>query len=341
MVLERVENGDFYGFLEGAEDADAGSAGRRRRCASDSPRRWRPSSGGAATSWSRSPRELSALSDQLAAGPLRDDEARLPEESRAGRRRPADAAAALDARLQELQARGDQHQPAVAGDSWPGSSATEAALRRNVAVLADGQGQPRTIVLADVVRSYQPNAMGLAAKTGHYLAKIWELLTAKPRESNTEGGLFPAIFGTVMLIFLMAVSCFPLGVLAGIYLGEYARDGVLVRLVRIAVNNLAGIPSIVYGIFGLGFFVYGIGAAAGPVVLSGAGGGRQPHLRHRRHPLGQPDAGPVDRPGGDRRHGGGHPRRSRGASAKAPTPWGRPSSRRCCGCSCRWPRRAS
>ena len=101
--------------------------------------------------------------------------------------------------------------------------------------------------------------MGFPAKCGHYLAKIGELLWDNPRESNTEGGLFPAIFGTVMLIFLMAVACFPLGVLAGIYLGEYAKDGLLVRLVRIAVNNLAGIPSIVYGIFGLGFFVYGVG----------------------------------------------------------------------------------
>ena len=62
-----------------------------------------------------------------------------------------------------------------------------------------------------------------------------------------------------MLIFLMSILSFPLGVLAGIYLREYARDGWLVRMVRIAVNNLAGIPSIVYGIFGLGFFVYGIG----------------------------------------------------------------------------------
>ncbi len=90
-------------------------------------------------------------------------------------------------------------------------------------------------------------------------SKIGELFWDNPRESNTEGGLFPAIFGTVMLIFLMALTCFPLGVLAGVYLGEYAKDGPLVRVVRIAVNNLAGIPSIVYGIFGLGFFVYGIG----------------------------------------------------------------------------------
>ena len=101
----------------------------------------------------------------------------------------------------------------------------EASLRRNVAVFADAARAARTIALADVVRFYQPNAMGLPAKAGHYAAKIWELLTDQPRESNTEGGLFPAIFGTVMLIFLMAMSCFPLGVLAGVYLGEYARDG--------------------------------------------------------------------------------------------------------------------
>ena len=78
-------------------------------------------------------------------------------------------------------------------------------------------------------------------------------------QSNTEGGLFPAIFGTVMLVLLMSLLSFPLGVITGIYLREYAHPGILVKIVRIAVNNLAGIPSIVYGIFGLGFFIYGIG----------------------------------------------------------------------------------
>jgi phosphate transport system permease protein len=137
--------------------------------------------------------------------------------------------------------------------------ALEGALRKNVARFRTASGQVHDVALLDVVRAYQPNAMSLPAKLRQYVAKLWELLWEEPRESNTEGGLFPAIFGTVMLVFLMSVTCFPLGVLAGIYLGEYARQGVLVRLVRIAVNNLAGIPSIVYGIFGLGFFVYGIG----------------------------------------------------------------------------------
>jgi len=119
--------------------------------------------------------------------------------------------------------------------------------------------QTHAVALADIVRAWQPNDMGVGSKCWHYVTKIGELLWAEPRESNTEGGLFPAIFGTVTLVFLMAITCFPLGVMAGVYLGEYAKEGPLVKIVRVAVNNLAGIPSIVYGIFGLGFFVYGVG----------------------------------------------------------------------------------
>ena len=136
----------------------------------------------------------------------------------------------------------------------------EAQLRKNVAVFHDSEGKSRSVALIDIIRAYQPNSMGLFGKAGHYFLKVWELLSTPPRESNTEGGVLPAIFGTVSLIFLMAICSFPLGVLAGVYLGEYALDGVLVRLVRIGVNNLAGIPSIVYGIFGVGFFINYLGA---------------------------------------------------------------------------------
>jgi len=134
-------------------------------------------------------------------------------------------------------------------------------LRAYTATFRDAGGQEREIVLADIVRAYQPNRMSLPAKVGFYLGKLKELIVGEPRESNTEGGLFPAIFGTIMLIFIMSLFSFPLGVIAAVYLREYAREGLVVRIVRIAVNNLAGIPSIVYGIFGLGFFVYGIGGA--------------------------------------------------------------------------------
>ncbi|MFZ5773867.1 MAG: phosphate ABC transporter permease PstA [Thermodesulfobacteriota bacterium] len=134
-----------------------------------------------------------------------------------------------------------------------------AILLENTALFADAAGKEKEIALAEIVRFSRPNAMSPFAKAGYYLTRLGELLFAEPREANTEGGLFPAIFGTIMLILLMSVLSFPLGVVAGIYLREYAKEGYLVRMVRIAVNNLAGIPSIVYGIFGLGFFVYGIG----------------------------------------------------------------------------------
>ncbi len=115
------------------------------------------------------------------------------------------------------------------------------------------------VPLAKVVRFYFPNAMGAGDKIGHYFAKVWEFVSEEPREANTEGGIFPAIFGTVMMVLLMSILVTPCGVVAAVYLREYAKQGFIVRLIRIAVNNLAGVPSIVYGVFGLGFFVYFLG----------------------------------------------------------------------------------
>ncbi len=129
------------------------------------------------------------------------------------------------------------------------------------AVFADGGRAEKEIALGlDVVRAYQPNQHGRAGeKLGLYGRRLWEFFIDEPRESNTEGGIFPAIFGTVMMVLLMTIVVVPLGVLAALYLREYARQGPLVRTVRIAVNNLAGVPSIVFGVFGLGFFVYFVG----------------------------------------------------------------------------------
>jgi len=101
--------------------------------------------------------------------------------------------------------------------------------------------------------------MGFAGKARMYAAEVWEFVSDEPRESNTEGGTFPAIFGTVMMVMLMTVIVTPLGVIAAVYLREYARQGKLVSVVRIAVNNLAGVPSIVFGVFGVGFFIYFVG----------------------------------------------------------------------------------
>jgi phosphate transport system permease protein len=120
-------------------------------------------------------------------------------------------------------------------------------------------GQVVEISLAKVVRAYRPNAMGLFSKMGFYLTKVWEFVSDDPREANTEGGIFPAIFGTVLMVMLMSIFVTPFGVVAAVYLREYAKQGPLTRTIRIAVNNLAGVPSIVYGVFGLGFFVYFLG----------------------------------------------------------------------------------
>jgi len=117
------------------------------------------------------------------------------------------------------------------------------------------------IHISEVVRAFRPNAMSTFDKIGHYFSKLGEFLGDDPREANTEGGVFPAIFGTVLMVILMAIMVTPLGVIAAVYLREYAKQGALTRVIRIAVNNLAGVPSIVYGVFGLGFFVYFLGGS--------------------------------------------------------------------------------
>jgi phosphate transport system permease protein len=128
----------------------------------------------------------------------------------------------------------------------------------SLVVAADGDKE-KVLPLAQIVDVYFPNRMSLLAKSGHYLAGLWNFVADNPRESNTEGGVFPAIFGTVMMVFIMSIMVTPLGVLAAFYLREYARQGPFVSTVRIAVNNLAGVPSIVFGVFGVGFFIYFVG----------------------------------------------------------------------------------
>lgn len=120
-------------------------------------------------------------------------------------------------------------------------------------------GEERDQSIGDLVYYYAPNQLGFLGKLGVFLHRGWEFLSEEPREANMEGGVFPAIFGTFVMTILMAVLVTPFGVIAAIYLREYARQGLLVRTVRICVNNLAGVPSIVFGVFGLGFFVYGVG----------------------------------------------------------------------------------
>ncbi len=123
----------------------------------------------------------------------------------------------------------------------------------------DINGKEKELAIAGVVRGFLPNNMNWFERFGLYVTRFWEFFWEDPREANTEGGVFPAIFGTVMMVIIMSIVVVPFGVVAALYLREYAKQGPLVRAVRIAVNNLAGVPSIVFGVFGLGFFVYAIG----------------------------------------------------------------------------------
>lgn len=132
-------------------------------------------------------------------------------------------------------------------------------VQRDTYTVEVASGEQRDFPVANVVRVFRPNAMSVVDKTRYYFSKLWEFVSSEPREANTEGGIFPAIFGTVMMVIIMSVFVTPFGVIAAVYLREYARQGALTRLIRIAVNNLAGVPSIVYGVFGLGFFVYFLG----------------------------------------------------------------------------------
>ena len=133
------------------------------------------------------------------------------------------------------------------------------ALQRDHITMVMSDGREVDIALAKIVDVYQPNKMSVWDKLGFYFHELWKFVSGDPREANTEGGIFPAIFGTVLMVMIMAILVTPFGVIAAVYLKEYAAQGPLTRLIRIAVNNLAGVPSIVYGVFGLGFFVYFLG----------------------------------------------------------------------------------
>jgi phosphate transport system permease protein len=248
VVLERREHGCFHGFLVGLGEVGPSPA----TPSGEADRRWREF----LAAWEQVQTEL---------GPVRDGQGSIDalnrqiEDTRLRLLRlryhggSATAERVLEARHAELSARFAKLTEAQAQ--------AVSRVRAKCAVFVDASGTAKAMPLADIVRAWRPNGMGVPAKLRHYGAKLVELVLTEPREANTEGGLLPAIIGTVMMVFTMSVFSFPLGVLTAIYLREYAKDGLVVRLVRIAVNNLAGIPSIVYGVFGLGFFVYGVGGA--------------------------------------------------------------------------------
>ncbi len=134
-------------------------------------------------------------------------------------------------------------------------------LMREARLVLSSGAETIEVPLGNVLEVRWPNRPGFTRRAAQAVREGVLFLFTEPREANTEGGVFPALFGTVLLVLLMSVAVVPLGVVTAVYMTEYARPGILLRLANQAVNNLAGVPSIVFGMFGLAFFVYEVGGA--------------------------------------------------------------------------------
>jgi phosphate transport system permease protein len=196
----------------------------------------------------------------------REDRGELQRRLRAARlavvQARLDAGAGSDAERRAAEAE-TQVQEAVAEETRRLDERTADLREENAGWAVEfetASGGVASVPLDGVVRAWQPNRLGLAGRLGVYASRWGEFLADDPREANSAGGVFPAIWGTVTMTLIMALLVAPFGVLAALYLREYATSGPVVAAVRIAINNLAGVPSIVYGAFGLGFFCYGLGA---------------------------------------------------------------------------------
>ncbi len=117
----------------------------------------------------------------------------------------------------------------------------------------------KAVLISDIVRLVEPNQLGVLGKVRLYAIRWLEFLFGQPREGGIEGGFFPALWGTIVMTLIMSIAVMPFGVIAALYMREYAKSGWVLSIIRISINNLAGVPSIVYGVFGLSFFCYTIG----------------------------------------------------------------------------------
>jgi len=271
VVVERQEHGNFHGYVRELRVGDRVLTGEAAWEALDDEV-------AAARQLFERVQDIDARYEKIRR-PLTEVERALEvakARQRAGQTVDADETAALERSVQRERTRlGPTLEPLAAERD----AIFEALYAREV-IVEDAGGRSKTLPLDQVVRAYRPNAMSAPRKIGHYVVKLWEFIFDEPRESNTEGGIFPALFGTVLMVLLMTIAVVPLGIIAALYLHEYAREGPVLRAVRLAVSNLAGVPSIVFGMFGLAFFVYGVGgfidrtfyADALPTPTFGTGG---------------------------------------------------------------------
>lgn len=253
MVVERREWGNFYGYLrtvieDGVEVASADKS-EQALWAAFEQRLDR-----ALTLFDEikhiEQKKIGSINYRLEKLRLRERGLALNEDMPAERRAQAEADIATERAQLDREYEGYQAQ----------LTELYTAINRDSVSAEVMSGDLVELRMAKIVHAYQPNAMHVGDKLLFYVFKFIEFLTDEPREANTEGGIFPAIFGTVIMVLIMSIIVTPFGVVAAVYLREYAKQGVMTRIIRIAVNNLAGVPSIVYGVFGLGFFIYFVGS---------------------------------------------------------------------------------
>ena len=239
VVIERRTNGNFYGFIE-----DIILDGKNVSL-TDMPEMLERVDAFQAQIEELQKVDIGAINYQLERLRLKERKYRLEDKLTADREREInEQVTALKADYQELEAK---------------LMSLRSQVSRDQLVVRAMDGTKVTIGFEHILKVSFNNQMGLFDKIGTFFSQIGNFIGGDPREANTEGGVFPAIFGTVLMVLLMTVIVSPLGVVAAIYLHEYAGKNALTKLLRIAVINLAGVPSIVYGVFGLGFFVYMVG----------------------------------------------------------------------------------
>lgn len=250
MVLERVEWGNFYGYLLSLHEEDveiANAATKEDILWSEFDERLQRVAELRHKIKSLEIDEIGAINFKLERLRLKQRKHELDDEL------TDEILAEITQRREELDVQYASYEKELA--------ALYQAIGRDSIKAKTMDGTVVTIPLKKIIKEWQPNALSLSEKLSFYFHALGEFITDDPREANTEGGIFPAIFGTVMMVLLMSVIVTPFGVVAAVYLREYARQGPVTRVIRIAVNNLAGVPSIVYGIFGLGFFIYFLGGS--------------------------------------------------------------------------------
>jgi phosphate transport system permease protein len=193
--------------------------------------------------------DVNAAMDKARVALRRAEDLKLADEAAALQKEIA----ALDTRFAALQ---EEAKKVVAGGAV-------ASL-----VSKDAAGREVVVPLTQVIRGWFPNRLDTWGRVKLFGSRLAEFIFDEPREANTEGGLMPAIFGTLVMTVFMSLLVTPFGVITAIYLREYAQQGPVLRIVRISVNNLAGVPSIVFGVFGLGFFVYVLGGSIDQLLFA-------------------------------------------------------------------------